>query len=46
MHGMPHKGGSRSPDEENDGAQTELAGASLSLPPPALGGQGLPPNTW
>jgi hypothetical protein len=43
MHGMPHKGGSRSPEEENDGAQT---GASLSLPPPALGGQGLPPNTW
>jgi hypothetical protein len=32
MHGMPHKGGSRSPEEENDGAQTELAGASLFAP--------------
>jgi hypothetical protein len=29
MHSVPHKGGSRSPDKENDGAQTELAGASL-----------------
>jgi hypothetical protein len=31
MHGMPHKGGSRSP-EENDSAQSELGGA-LSSPP-------------
>jgi hypothetical protein len=32
MHGMPHKDGSRSPEKENDGAQTELAGASLFAP--------------
>jgi hypothetical protein len=29
MHGMPHKGGSRPAEEKNDGAQTELACASL-----------------
>jgi hypothetical protein len=29
MHSVPHKGGSRSPEKENDDAQTELAGASL-----------------
>jgi hypothetical protein len=29
MHSVPHKGGSRSPEKENDGAQTELAGTSL-----------------
>jgi hypothetical protein len=29
MHSVPHKGGSRSPEKENHGAQTELAGASL-----------------
>jgi hypothetical protein len=29
MHSVPHKGGSRSPEKENDDAQTELAGVSL-----------------
>ena len=24
MHSVPHKGGSRSPEKEKDGAQTEL----------------------
>ena len=46
MHSVPHKGGSRSPEKENDDAQTELAGVSLFALKWALGGQGLPPNTW
>jgi hypothetical protein len=37
MHGMPHKDGSRSPEEENDSAQTELV---MRTPVNEAGSQG------